>query len=107
MKFKMCLLAAVMSVVAVANATGIDYRARIPINYKSYGNVFSDGLQTVEIDGAFCVIAKFTDHSDGYWWGRGGIAMQCDFNDKYKANRTPPKKQEKQEKKDSVSKKKK
>ena len=104
MKFKMCLLAAVMSVVAVANA---DYKALQTVNYQSYGEVFSDGVQTVEIDGAFCVIAKFTDHSDGYRWGRGGIAMQCDFNDKYKANRTQPKKQEKQEKKDSVSKEKK
>ena len=104
MKFKICLLAAVMSVVAVANA---DYKARQTVNYQSYGNVFSDGLQTVEIDGAFCVIAKFTDHSGSYQWGSGGIAMQCDFNDKYKANRTPPKKQPKQEKKDSVSKEKK
>ncbi|MBR3425359.1 MAG: hypothetical protein IKG79_04875, partial [Neisseriaceae bacterium] len=82
MKFKICLLAAVMSVVAVANA---DYKALQTVNYQSYGKVFSDGLQTVEIDGAFCVIAKFADHSDGYRWGRGGIAMQCDFNDKYKA----------------------
>ena len=103
MKFKMCLLAAVMSVVAVANA---DYKALQTVNYQSYGNVFFDGLQTVEIDGAFCVIAKFTDNIGSYW-GRGGIAMQCDFNDKYKANRTQPKKQEKQEKKDSVSKEKK
>ena len=105
MKFKICLLAVAMSVAAVANATGIDYRARIPINYKSYGYVFSDGLQTVEIDGAFCVIAKFENNE--YKASRGSIAMQCDFNDKYKANRTQPKKQEKQEKKDSVSKEKK
>ncbi|MBQ9258795.1 MAG: hypothetical protein IJ187_02940 [Neisseriaceae bacterium] len=103
MKFKICLLAAVMSVVAVANA---DYKALQTVNYQSYGNVFSNGLQTVEIDGAFCVIAKFTDHSDSRR-SSGGIAMQCDFNDKYKANRTQPKKQEKQEKKDSVSKEKK
>ena len=102
MKFKMCLLAAVMSVVAVANA---DYKALQTVNYQSYGNVFSNGLQTVEIDGAFCVIAKF--ENDKYGESRGGIAMQCDFNDKYKANRTPPKKQPKQEKKDSVSKEKK
>ena len=87
MKFKMCLLAAVMSVVAVANA---DYKALQTVNYQSYGEVFSDGLQTVEIDGAFCVIAKF--EYDRTYRSRGGIAMQCDFNDKYKANRTQPKK---------------
>lgn len=102
MKFKICLLAAVMSVVAVANA---DYKALQTANYKSYGNVFSNGLQTVEIDGAFCVIAKFENNE--YRASRGGIAMQCDFNDKYKANRTQPRKQGKQEKKDSVSKEKK
>lgn len=102
MKFKICLLAAVMSVVAVANA---DYKALQTVNCQSYGKVFSDGLQTVEIDGAFCVIAKFENNE--YRASRGGIAMQCDFNDKYKANRTQPKKQEKQEKKDSVSKEKK
>lgn len=50
MKLKICLLAAAISVAAAANA---DYKARQTVNYQSYGEVFSDGLQTVEIDGAF------------------------------------------------------